>query len=172
MYADNTILTLKVQRDPDKETGEAFAYNQVKVIGRSPISHAHKGKWQGGDAEGVILSPLSNFGGTLDEPFGKCVQLYDVESIPERVINAPQPIRVIDAQSAEAGPTPEEIFAKEAPGAKPEAGQIRGRTSPLGEPGGPVDYDGPLGTVANDVDLTEEEIQDELDFGVDESSPL
>lgn len=172
MYADNTILVLKTQRDPDPETDEPFAYNRVKVIGRSPISHAHKGKWSGAEAEGVILSPLSNFGGTLDEPFGKCVQLYDVESIPERSINVAQPIRVIDAQSGEAGPTPEEIFAREAPGVAPDPGQVRGRTSPLGEPGGPVTADGPLGNVANDDDPTEQEVQDSLDAQVADGSPL
>jgi hypothetical protein len=172
MYADNTILTLKVPHDPDPETDEEFAYNRVKVIGRSPISHAHKGKWTGAEAEGVILSPLSNFGGTLDEPFGKCVQLYDVESIPERTINVAQPIRVIDAQSGEAGPTPEEVFAREAPGVAPADGQIRGRTSPLGEPGGPATADGPLGTVSNDAIPTEQEIRAGHDAAFEDGSPL
>lgn len=172
MYANETILALKDPRPEDPETGEPFAYNRVRVVGQSPVSHSHKGKWEGHDATGVILVPLSNFGGTLDEPFGKCTQLYTVESIPEKVINAPQPIRVIDAQSGEAGPTPEEIFSKDAPGVKPEATQTRARTSPLGAPGGPANFNGPLGTVDSDIEFTEEEILADLEHGVDDGSPL
>jgi hypothetical protein len=136
MYAVDTILTLKKQRDPDPETGEAFPYNEVRVIGESPISHSHKGDYTGADAAGVILSPVTNFAGTLDEPFGKCRALYDVKSIPEPQTITQAPVRVIDATSAQAGPTPEEVFADEAPGTAPEPGQKRGRTlrpSPLGE---------------------------------------
>lgn len=144
MYAVDTILSLKEQRPSDDETGEEFPYNRVRVVGESPVSHAHKGDWKGGDALGVILVPLSNFGSTLDYPFGRLKQLYDVESIPEREVEAQTKVRVIDSSTAEAGPTPEERFAKEAPGKPPEEGQKRARTNPLGEPGGPEGQD-PLG---------------------------
>jgi hypothetical protein len=147
MYARDTILTLKQQRDPDPETGEAFAYNRVRVIGESPVSHSHKGNYEGADAAGVIVTPIANFGGTIDEPFGKLTTLYDVESIPEpEEIDPDTKIRVIDGTSAQAGPTPEERFRTEAPGTPPEAGQKRGRTSPLGETKNPA-ADGPLGEV-------------------------
>lgn len=148
MYAADTELTLKVQRDPDPETGEEFPYNTVRVVGESPVSHADKGKWTGADAAGVIIVPLSNFGSTLDEPFGKLRSLYDVAMIPEKVTEVAAPVRVINATTAEAGPTPEEIFSEQAPGVAPEEGQIRGRTNPLGEAGGPPEADGPLGPVA------------------------
>lgn len=137
MYAKDTILKLREQRAPDEETGEEFPYNRVKVIGQSPVSHAGKedNPWEGPDADGVLLEGLTNFGATLDEPFGKCKTLYEVESVPEVTVPVAQPIRVIDAQTAEAGATPEEVFAQEAPGTPPEEGQRRGRSgvSPLGE---------------------------------------
>jgi hypothetical protein len=145
MYARDTILTLKKQQDPDPETDEAFAYNKVRVIGESPIQHTSRGEYQGEDARGVIIVPIANFGGTLDEPFGKLRQLYDVTEVPETMIQPPAPIRVIDSASAQAGLTPEEVFREKAPGTPPEAGQIRGRTlkSPLSDPG-PESARGPL----------------------------
>lgn len=145
MYATGTILTLKDQRDPDPETDEAFAYNRVRVIGESPVQHTSKGEYQGSDARGVMLTPIANFGGVIDEPFGKLTQLYTVESIPEQTIAAPSPIRVIDSSTAAAGPTPEEVFKDKAPGKAPEPGQTRARTpmSPLSDPG-PASARGPL----------------------------
>lgn len=149
MYAKDTILVLKEQRPPDEETGEPFPYNKIRVIGESPVSRANDEGWEGSDADVVLAEAVSNFGAVLDEPYGKLKVLYDVESIPEPVEVAAQPVvRVIDSQSAEAGQTPEEVFAAEAPGQPPEPGQKRARTgvSPLGEVRSPA-ADGPLGTV-------------------------
>lgn len=145
MYATDTILTLKEQRDPDEETDEAFAYNVVRVIGVSPIQHTSRGDYVGDDAKGVIVTPIANFGGVLDEPFGKLRQLYDVTETPTTEIQPASPIRVIDSSTAAAGPTPEEIFREQAPGVAPEPGQIRARTphSPLSDPG-PESAKGPL----------------------------
>lgn len=147
MYAPDTILTLKQPHEPDEETGEAFPYNRVRVIGRSPVSHADKGKWTGADAEGVVIVPLTNFGATLDEPFGKLTTLYDVAELPVKEVVTEQRVRIIDSSTADAGPTPEEVFAVQAPGVPPEEGEIRARTKPLGEAGGPPEADGPLGGV-------------------------
>jgi hypothetical protein len=136
---------LKTPREPDPETGEEFAYNTVEVINASPISAHTKGDYMGPDAVGVIVVGTSNFGATLDEPFGKLREMYDVVSIP--VHEAPaNPVRVVNATSAAAGPTPEEVFQKEAPGKAPEEGQTRGRTplSPLDAPERPEKH-GPLG---------------------------
>ena len=145
MYAVNTELTLKEQRPPDDETDEPFPYNKVRVIGQSPISHSHKGEWEGADAEGVILAPLTNFGANLDEPFGKCRLLYDVSFVPERTVPVNQPVRVIDSSTAEAGATPEEVFATEAPGKPREEGRTRAwrSESPLGDVKNPAKQ-GPL----------------------------
>lgn len=147
MYESDTILALKEQRPNDPETDEPFAYNEVKVIGESPVSHADKGDWTGDDARGVIIVPLSNFGGTLDEPFGKLRQIYDVKSAPVVEVGVEPKIRVYDGtKSSPDRPTPEQVFQTEAPGVAPEPGQKRART-PLGPPGGPEDFHGPLGEV-------------------------
>lgn len=147
MYAKDTILVLKEQKGADTETGEEFPYNRVEVVGVSPVSHSHRGEWEGGSAEGVLLRPLTNFGATLDEPFGKLQTLYDVESIPDpNEVEVAQKIKIIDGTSAQAGPTPEEVFAEEAPGKAPEQGQKRARTSPLGD-APPPNSGGPLGNV-------------------------
>lgn len=145
MYARDTVLTLKEQREPDPETDEVFAYNVVRVVGESPVQHTSRGDYMGEDAKGVIIVPIANFGGTLDEPFGKLRQLYDVTEVPDTMIQPPSPIRVIDSSTAQAGPTPEEVFKDKAPGVPPEPGQIRGRTlrSPLDDPG-PESAKGPL----------------------------
>lgn len=145
MYATDTILTLKVQRENDPETDEVFPYNKVRVVGQSPVQHTSRGDYEGDDAKGVIIVPIANFGGTLDEPFGKLRQLYDVTEVPVVEIAAPSPIRVIDSSTAAAGATPEEVFQAEAPGVAPEPGQTRGRTpiSPLDDPG-PASARGPL----------------------------
>jgi len=134
MYQPGTILELKQQREPDEETGEEFPYNRVEVVGPSPIDHgaARGGDWSGTDAAGVIIRPLTNFGGNLDEPLGKLQAIYTVESVPEVEVDLNPKVRVINSTSAAAGPTPEEVFAQEAPGVPPEEGQARGRT-PIGE---------------------------------------
>ena len=144
MYEPGTILSLKKQRDPDPETNEAFPYNEVKVVGPSPVSWQKDSEWSGASAAGVLLVPVTNFGSTLDEPYGKVQALYDVKEIPVVEIEPPK-IRVINSSSQSAGPTPEEVFAAKAPGKPPKAGQTRGRTSPLVDPR-PAASDGPLGT--------------------------
>lgn len=148
MYASNTILTLKEQHPNDPETDEVFPYNEVKVIGPSPVSHGGQSEWSGQAAVGVILVPTANFGSTLDEPLGKVQALYDVKSVPDEEIEVAQKIRIYDSATASAGPSPEEVFAAKAPGPKPSEGQSRGRTkmSPLEDPRNPVN-DGPLGPV-------------------------
>lgn len=139
MYAPDTILKLKdpkpptkvpAKKDPDSgRTRKAhevpFAYNTVRVIGRSPIGHVE------GDP-GVLIEPLTYHGSTLDEPLSKIQRLYDIESEPVNEIVV-EPIKVIRADTREAGPTPEDVFAVESPGVPPEEGQIRARTSPLGD---------------------------------------
>lgn len=131
MYEPGTILTLKEPREP--EDGIEFPYNRVEVVGASPIDHGIRdASWVGAEGRGVIVKPLSGFGSTLDEPYGKLKSLYDVESIPEHTAPAEVPVKVINSSSGSAGPTPEEVFAEEAPGEKPKAGQHRrARTSPL-----------------------------------------
>lgn len=143
MYAPGTILKLREQHEPivlegKGEDGEdielPFPYNRVKVVNQSPINHGGQAaEWAGADGQGVIITPLEGHGSTIDEPYGKLTRLYEVESIPERILQAPQ-IQVIDSNSGDAGPTPEEVFAKAAEG-QPKSGE-RARTpfvSPLAD---------------------------------------
>lgn len=127
------------------------------MVGPSPISHGGNAEWDGAAAGGVIITPLTNHGSTLDEPLGKLQALYDVESTPVRETEVVQKIRVIDSATDAAGPTPESVFAKEAPGAPPEEGQKRGRTrvSPLEDPR-PKSSDGPLGPVHPEAQITDD----------------
>lgn len=144
MYTPDTILKLK---EPRSTEDKPFPYDRVRVINASPVSKGHEGKtkYTGADAQGVVIEPLESFQANLDEPFGKLIALYDVESVPERVVEQP-PVRVIDSRSTvDAGPTPEQRFAAEAPG-DPEA-SISGRkprVSPLEDPND-AKADGPLG---------------------------
>lgn len=147
MYESGTILALKEPRPNDPETDEVFPYNRVRVIGASPVSHAAMSEWSGTAAQGVILTPLANFAGVLDEPLGKIQALYAVESTPVREMEVAPKVRIIDSSSAAAGPTPEEVFAIKAPGLPAEEGRTRRRTSsPLVDPR-PATDDGPLGKV-------------------------
>jgi hypothetical protein len=161
MYKPGTILELKEQRpastrknrenevikdEKNKPIKFEFPYNKVKVIGESPISYGDQG-WEGVGARGVIIQPLSEFAGNLDEPFGKLRTLYNVVEIPEEVVIRPE-VKVV--QPGDLGPTPEDIFAAEAPGKAPEPGQKRARTapeSPLGDVKDPA-ASSPLGDAA------------------------
>jgi hypothetical protein len=153
MYTPGTILELNDQRPNDSETDEVFPYNRVKVVGPSPINHGAgaQSEWSGAAGAGVIITPESNFGSTLDEPLGKLQALYTVVSVPEVLVDARPQVRVISPTTGDAGPTPEEIFAKEAPG-DPDAprrpGAIKAAAeSPLVDPR-PKPSDGPLGPVS------------------------
>jgi hypothetical protein len=143
MYEPDTILELKQPHGPDEETGEEFPYNKVKVVGPSPINHGiNNAEWTGPDGAGVIITPLSNFGSTLDEPLGKLQALYSVVEVPDRTVDLNPKIRVINSTTDSAGPTPEDVFKQQAPGVPPEEGQTRGRTpiaeSPLEDPRQPA----------------------------------
>lgn len=151
MYEPDTILTLKEPRDPQdpERPEEPFPYNRVRVVGQSPINHGvYSSEWTGAAGTGVILTPLTGFAGVIDEPLGKVQALYNIESVPEREVEVNTRVRVINSASAQAGPTPEEVFAVKAPGVAPEEGQTRGRTpmgeSPLGEDPRPAAGGSPL----------------------------
>lgn len=145
MYEPNTILELK---EPRSTEDKPFPYDRVKVIGQSPIDHATGATsgWEGVNSQGVIITPLTDFASTLDEPLGKLQALYDVAEVPEVVVDAAPQVRIVNSRSAAAGPTPEEVFAKEAPGvADPDGGRARTPfVSPLDDPR-PNPEDGPLG---------------------------
>lgn len=139
MYEPGTTLKLKKQVDPDKETGEIYAYNLIRFIQVSPVSVADAEGWTGADAEFCVCVPIANFGGNINRPFGQLRELYEIDTLPPSPgEEAEAPLKTIDEQKAERAAkmlakvererTPEEVFALEAPGVAPKPGQKRGRT--------------------------------------------
>ena len=121
MYARDTVLARREpfvapnpKADPPVEGDARYIYNRVRVIGPSPVAHlgGQVAEWQSGPgSQGVVLEPLDGFGGNVDRPLGEIQQLYTIEREPEQVF-VEQKIRVINAATREAGPTPEEVFAE------------------------------------------------------------
>lgn len=120
MYAPDTILKRKEpypEPDPTGKTDEARAghelapFNTIRVIGPSPVQMSGAlAEWQGGSSQGVLIQPHKAFGPTVDRPLGELQRDYDVEFAPVREMEINTKIRVIDAQSGEAGPSPEDVF--------------------------------------------------------------
>lgn len=109
MFQPETVL---IKREPFEEDHASAPYNRVKVIGQSPINHGTiQTEWVGAQAQGVIIQPIDGFGSTLDEPYGKLVELYEIESVPENVLPAEQVIQHIPQDGS---PSPEDIFRAEA----------------------------------------------------------
>lgn len=165
MYLPGTILKLREQRPPtvvagpeveiiDKngkgtgkykreEVEQPFPYNHVRVIGPSPLTYTHqrgaespdRQPYDGADAQGVIIQPVSEFAMTLDEPYGKLRRLYEITELPEEEFTHPV-VRVHRGPSAIAGPTPEEVFADKAPAdTQPDVPRTAKRVgSPLEDP--------------------------------------
>ena len=138
MYAPGTKLKLVKPRSKPKkgdQEAEIFPYDEIRVVGVSPVSHAHKGEWEGPDAVGVIIEPLTDFAGNLDEPFGKLRSLYQVtEEVP---FEAPTATRVFTEEVAVPhNKSPEEQFAEAIPpGTQKSPTRVRtphGDDSPLG----------------------------------------
>lgn len=136
MYTPGTILALKEPKStPETKKGAddavIFPYDEVEVIGASPIYHSGQstGEWEGASAQTVIIRPLTEFAGNLDEPMGRLQTLYNVKYEPERV---EQEIKVerYDANTRAAGLTPEEAFAGDQPQKKSET-RVRTPHSPL-----------------------------------------
>lgn len=122
MYVRNTILvrkepfTVPVSADPSNKVEEVegdprHPYNRVRVIGPSPVSHSGgPGMWEGASARGVSIEPLTQFASNVDRPYGELQAEYTIEFEPEPLVLRPE-IRVVDSQTRQAGPTPEEVFA-------------------------------------------------------------
>lgn len=152
MYAPNTILELKEPKSvkaTKTEPAKIFAYDQVRVIGPSPVTHSGQsdGEWDGVGAQGVIVTPLTEFAGNLDEPLGRLQRLYKIVSEPEDV-NTQIEVRTYDGNTSAAGQTPEEVFADASEPTPKSAKRVRSRHSPLQE----MDDDtAPVGPLA-DID--------------------
>jgi hypothetical protein len=162
LYVEETILALKEPKYIDDEgktrplsefTGKKgeeprlFPYNRVKVIGQSPINYAHRDEgWEGTEAHGVIIQPMTEFSSTLDEPYGRLVRMYDVEHVPvddvvEGAVASDRGFTQVPA-SRNLPPSPEEVFrlARENPDAPPSPTRVKTPMDPLAEldPGDPA----------------------------------
>jgi hypothetical protein len=118
MFTRNTVLVLK---EPKSTKDAPFPYDRVRVLGPSPVHRpSATGEWEGADAQGVIIQPVDEFAGNLDEPYGRLKRLYKIESEPEPVDQNIR-VEVIPAHTRQAGLTPEEAFAQanEEAGIKP-----------------------------------------------------
>lgn len=136
MYFPGTRLKLKAPRSvpavaEDKEKkikaqkAEPFAYDEVEVVGQSPVSHSAGTGWDGVDGQGVILRPLTAFGGLIDEPFGKVMSLYEVTYEPDP--NDPG----LAPQKPKLGPSPEDQFKREAGNVPQSPTRVKTPHSPL-----------------------------------------
>ena len=105
------------------------AYHRIEVIGQSPLSHSSAAsEWTGTNADGVLIRPLTDFGSTLDEPYGRLRDLYEIESIPDAVIAAQA---ATAPQAAYIAPqTVEEVF-EDASGGPERAKPAKVKRSPL-----------------------------------------
>lgn len=101
---------------PDDESADLTVYNEVEVIGRSPVQRgARSGEWseQGGDL--YSIKPLSGFGEVVDVGEKRLEKEYSVTYIPERTDQTIEVHRIHDA-----GPTPEQVFAEQSGPKSPE----------------------------------------------------
>lgn len=132
MFARDTILARREpfaapdpKADPPVEGDPRHIYNRVRVIGPSPVAHlgGQPAEWQSGPgSQGVVVEPLDGFGGNVDRPLGELQRDYFIDKEPTPML-VEQKIRVINAATREAGPTPEEVFAEAAQQATPRPGR-------------------------------------------------
>lgn len=108
MYTAGTILK---RNKPFSKDEEWFPYNEVKVIGNSPVKEqGQPSEWAGQLGTQVSISPVT-FGGVVDRPFGELQRDYEVVSIPDPP-RVPTPHRTGPPPAAN-GPSPEDKFRAE-----------------------------------------------------------
>lgn len=115
-YKPDTILTRIEQLDADDDRAP---YNNVRVIGPSPVSTSVRAaEWSGQAGEAVSVEPQDGFGPVVDMPQGMLARDYTIVSEPE--------VAKIQRQIIERvlpGPSPEEQFAAAQSGEKPSRGR-------------------------------------------------
>jgi len=130
MYEPGTILALKEPQSTEETT---YPYDRVKVVGQSPVQHATASGsvWAGADATGYIITPLEDFGPTVDKPFGQLQELYDIEAYPlDPVTQEP----ITPENNPRNQPSPEQLLARAAkdgptaPTRKPAGQHVQGDT--------------------------------------------
>lgn len=105
-YVPGTILSRKESfEEPTDGTPDLRVYNEIKIIGQSPVQGtARSAEWSGQEGDNISIIP-TDFGEVLDVPFGQLQKEYDVVSIPEN--NEPL-THTVTVQ--ELGPSPEQQF--------------------------------------------------------------
>lgn len=134
MFARNTVLERREpfeapnpKADPPVEGDPRYIYNHVRVVGPSPIAYmgGEAAEWQGVGRQGVVIEPLDGYGGTVDKPLGEIQRDYVIVKEPEPTVVQPT-VKVVNAHTREAGPSPEDVFAEVAVAAdKPRRGRSR-----------------------------------------------
>lgn len=127
-YKPETILERKVPFEaPAEGEDDLRPYNEVRVIGQSPVqSGVRVGEWVGQQGDLISVAP-TGFGPVVDRPAGELERDYTIKWEP--------PLRMVDRQIIERvipGPSPEQQFATAASEAneKPSPGRGR-RRSPV-----------------------------------------
>lgn len=128
MYEPGTILRLREPQGTDKSP---YPYDLVKVVGQSPIQHSRPDAntpFAGMDAVGYIITPVAEFGPTLDKPYGELAEVYDIESYP----TDPTTGEPLTPESNPRNlPSPEQFLAQEARKEAKDAVQRRPRSQAI-----------------------------------------
>jgi hypothetical protein len=104
-----TIGTILTRKKPFK-TKEREPFNEIRVIGNSPIQTLGRAsEWQGQAGEDISVTS-TGFSAVVDRALGELERDYDVLSIPEEPVIAPPDT----IQRVQPGPSPEEVFRKQA----------------------------------------------------------
>lgn len=107
-YQPRTRLTRKTFIEPpeDAVTPDLSPYNEVEVIGRSPVARTVRSEeWGGQQGDEYSIKPLAGFGEVIDTVQGILERDYDVTYVPELTEAEREVVRITDA-----GPTPEDRF--------------------------------------------------------------
>lgn len=111
-YLPETVLKRKEAIDApngphDDDSVDLSVYNDIQIIGRSPVQRSIRSEQWGGQAgDEYSVRPLAGFGEVIDVPQGSLEKDYEIVSIPERV-QAQVEVRRVQ----ELGATPEQQFA-------------------------------------------------------------
>lgn len=122
MYQPGTILEL---REPQSTEDQPFAYDRVKVLGVSPVSHAATvpGQWQGVEAQHVLIQPVDVFDANIEKPLGFLQEQYVITEVPDSNLAAQRGGVTVEQR----GPSPEEVFKTNA--VEADAVRARNRTT-------------------------------------------
>lgn len=111
-YKPGTILERKDPFEAPEEGSEEpdlTPYNEIKVVGPSPVvAQGAPGEWGGVTAAAISIQPTS-FGAVIDKPLGELQRDYQIVQEPEPVPLERGEVTVIEYEES-----PEEVFAREA----------------------------------------------------------